>query len=137
MSQHPLVTRVIHAPHLSKLSDEQLKKIYDEAPPVERTQFPQIRWNTQSEDASVFTKAKRLAKELKDWNAAGRPLASRELRKARLATCATCEYFNKNGNLFLGECKAPGCGCSKAKAFLLTSKCPYPGGSKWPDPKQY
>jgi hypothetical protein len=79
-----------------------------------------------AEEASILTKASRLRRDLTAWAKAGLPLASKALRNARLATCNACPggYFDPAGNWGLGQCKAPGCGCSKIKAALATSKCP-------------
>ena len=82
------------------------------------------------EHASVLTKVQRLRRELRNWRRAGYPLTPRAERKRRDAICAACEYFNKGGNLGLGECLAPGCGCTRAKTWLATSRCPLPE-PKW------
>lgn len=76
------------------------------------------------EHASLLTKAGRLRRELWTWGKAGARLTSREGRKQRLAICRVCDYFNPKGNFGLGECQAPGCGCSKVKLALATSSCP-------------
>jgi hypothetical protein len=80
------------------------------------------------EDPSLMTKAMRLRKELLIWGKAGLKLAPKEIRSERLATCKACEYFDPTGNLGLGQCRAPGCGCTKVKAALLSSRCPK---AKW------
>ena len=83
--------------------------------------------------ASVATPAAiklgNLRRALARWNAAGRPMASRATRKARGAICAACEHWRPGGNLGLGECAAPGCGCTRAKWWLATEACPL---GKWP-----
>ena len=81
------------------------------------------------ERASVFTKAQRLRVELTEWAKAGAPVASRETRKARTAVCNACAYWRPTGNWGLGECQYPGCGCTRAKRYLSTAKCP---AGKWP-----
>lgn len=83
----------------------------------------------QPEHASLVTKARRLRTELTVWGRNGFKMAPREVRRARLATCALCKYWNAKGNWGLGECQYPGCGCSRAKAALATSRCP---AGKWP-----
>jgi hypothetical protein len=80
----------------------------------------------------VLTKTSLLLGALRRWHKMGRPLADRTLRQTRLSACAACEYWKPAGNLGLGECTAPGCGCTKLKAWLLTEKCPHPQGSRWP-----
>jgi len=82
------------------------------------------------EHAPLLTKAARLRRELLNWRRAGYPLTPREERRRRDALCAACEYFNRGGNLGLGECLAPGCGCTRAKTWLATSRCPLPE-PKW------
>lgn len=76
------------------------------------------------EKATLLTKAKRLRMELTAWAKFGMPLASSAVRKARLAVCEACAYYDPKGNWGMGECKAPLCGCSRIKAALATSKCP-------------
>lgn len=76
------------------------------------------------EHASLITKAGRLRKELWRWAKAGAPRRSREDRKRVDAICAVCPYFNASGNWGMGECQAPGCGCTKVKTALATSYCP-------------
>ncbi len=105
---------VIHAPHLMV------------APPVPVS-------IVTIERASVVTKAGRLLRALKEFNAQGRPLASKPVRRERLAACAACELYAPEGNWGWGECRAPGCGCTKFKAWLLSEKCPHPNGSRWVD----
>ena len=58
------------------------------------------------ENAGLFTKAKRLRLELAYWAKNGFKMATAEVRKARLAVCHACEYFDAKGNLGLGECLA-------------------------------
>lgn len=81
---------------------------------------------------SVFEKMRHLRRSLKVWQAAGRPLASKTARTARLAACNACPFWNAQGNFWLGECRAPGCGCTRGKAWLATERCPHPEGSRWP-----
>ena len=80
------------------------------------------------EHPSVFTKAQRLRKELGEWKRAGMPISPRAVREARTAVCNACTYWNPKGNWGLGACEYPGCGCTKAKRFLATSRCP---AGKW------
>lgn len=53
---------------------------------------------------------------------------SPEVREARLATCRTCEFWRESGNLGLGECRQPQCGCTRFKHGLATERCPL---AKW------
>lgn len=84
------------------------------------------------ERASFALKVRRLRGELRAWRKAGLPLASPALREERRAACEACPYFAPAGNLGLGECHAPGCGCTRMKRWLLTSQCKHPDGSRWP-----
>jgi hypothetical protein len=88
------------------------------------------------ERASLVTKFGRLRKEVVIWMKRGAPLVPKEIRRERLALCAACEYFNAGGNFGLGECRFPGCGCTKIKAALATSKCPMkpPKWDAWQKP---
>lgn len=109
------VRMVIHAPHM-------------EAVPIEEGRPPLV----APEHASFSTKLIRAKKELMAWNRLGRKIAPKPLRQARAAACAACHYYIANGNFGLGECAAPGCGCSRLKQALLTATCPHPQGSRWP-----
>lgn len=42
----------------------------------------------------------------------------------RRAACAACEYHDPAGNLGLGECKHPGCGCTGTKLSFAAMSCP-------------
>lgn len=76
------------------------------------------------ESPGLLTKAGRAAQEVTEWIKAGAPLVAPETRTARLAICQACEFYAATGNLGLGECQAPGCGCTRAKLSMATSKCP-------------
>lgn len=73
-------------------------------------------------------KLRHLRRALQRWQAAGRPLAPRAVRQARGAACRACPHWHPGGNLGLGECAAPGCGCTRAKWWLATEACPL---GKW------
>lgn len=75
-------------------------------------------------------KLRRLVKELGVWKKAGFPVASKKTRQDRATVCDGCEHWRAAGNGGLGECMAPGCGCTRAKRWLATSKCPL---GKWPE----
>lgn len=49
-------------------------------------------------------------------------------RARRLAICRACDLWNEGGNVGLGECKHPGCGCTRFKHGLATETCP---AGKW------
>jgi len=84
------------------------------------------------ENPGPITKFKRLMVALKHWRKAGLKLTPRSMRKARDAACAVCPYWDPKGNWGWGECLAPGCGCTRFKQYLLSSTCPHPDGSRWP-----
>jgi hypothetical protein len=80
----------------------------------------------QGESVSLITKAGNLGAALVEWGAGGFAMASEETRLKRRAICEQCPQgrWNPSGNLGLGECMHPKCGCSKLKWFLATSRCP-------------
>lgn len=110
-----IIKSIIHAPHLMP----------------QKPNLP-AKNNPAPAKAPILTKVELLFRAMREWNRLGRPVASHDLRIARMSVCQACEYWNAAGNLGLGECQAPGCGCTKFKVWLLNEKCPYPGGSKWP-----
>lgn len=73
---------------------------------------------------TLWTKAKRLRIELIAWRKAGYRLADRPTRAHRTAICNVCQHYAPAGNWGLGECRAPGCGCTRAKLWLASAKCP-------------
>lgn len=84
----------------------------------------------------LWLKAKRLRNALGAWWGATRGHGIRRLLgwrayARRRAICGGCDYFSPKGNAWLGECQAPGCGCTKAKLWLPTARCPHPEGPKW------
>jgi len=42
----------------------------------------------------------------------------------RLSVCRGCHLWDEGGNVGLGKCNHPGCGCTKLKHGLATEKCP-------------
>lgn len=76
------------------------------------------------ESPGVVTKLTRARQELGHWLKAGAPLAPRATRRDRLSHCRACPYYAPRGNWGLGECQAPGCGCTRVKLALATSSCP-------------
>lgn len=59
----------------------------------------------------------------------GQPVrVSPEERDRRLSICRACDLWNEGGNVGLGECKHPGCGCTRFKHGLATETCP---AGKW------
>lgn len=82
----------------------------------------------------LWLKIKRLARELAWWWLQGKGwvrLVQVAVYVRRRRICGGCDYFNAKGNWRLGECQAPGCGCTKAKLWLPTAHCPHPDGPRW------
>ena len=86
---------------------------------------------TSAEHVTLAVKAGRLRVALAEWKRAGYPKTPREERRRRRAICRKCEFWNPRGNILLGECLAPGCGCTRAKVWLATARCPL-DPPKWP-----
>lgn len=78
----------------------------------------------------IASKIAHLKNDLFTMARSGFKLVPRELRKARRAVCDTCDFWNPKGNLGLGECKYPKCGCTQIKTAFNAMKCPI---GKWPD----
>lgn len=76
------------------------------------------------ENASLSTKAIRLVKEVGAWVSGGAVMVPTDVHAARLSACQACSYYAANGNAGFGECRHPGCGCTRAKLLLATSTCP-------------
>lgn len=77
---------------------------------------------------SAAQKLRNLKTAMKRWQASGFEMAPGRERKIRSAICSVCPHWNGLGNFGLGECKAPGCGCTRAKVWLATEACPL---GKW------
>lgn len=123
MSDEPHVEEWVKRPVMVWLSPEE-QKARSEAVPVIFSSGP-----ADAEDASLLTKAGRLRREAVKWAKAGFPMVPRAIRKARIAICLACEYFDSKGNWGMGECRAKGCGCTNLRTFLATYDCPK---KKWP-----
>ena len=78
---------------------------------------------------TVEAKARRLWSELRRWRRAGYKLVDRAERERRLQLCAACPHYAARGNLGLGQCKL--CGCTRAKLWLASARCPHPDGARW------
>jgi len=70
------------------------------------------------------SKLSNLKSALRCWNASGRPITPKAARRERAGICAACPHWRPGGNLGLGECTAPGCGCTRAKWWIATEACP-------------
>ena len=120
---------VIHRPDLTRLTPEQIAAQIDgQRPAAEPAPAP--------ERASLLTKFGRLRRELGRWAKAGFTIVPKDVRAWRLAGCQPCEFYAPEGNLGLGECRHPGCGCTRAKLLLATSQCPKspPAWGPWSPP---
>lgn len=78
---------------------------------------------------SLIAKVRTLKAELSRWSKAGYKLAPATVRRTRLKACQSCEFYRARGNMGFGECKL--CGCTRAKLWLASTRCPYPKGPKW------
>lgn len=76
----------------------------------------------------ILTKAQRMLQGLGRWQHAGFKVAPLEERERRGGICNLCPHWKPDGNWGLGECTAPGCGCTRAKVWLATERCPL---GKW------
>lgn len=47
-----------------------------------------------------------------------------EVYAQRLEACTGCEFHSPDGNLGLGECTHPSCGCTKIKLTFAALQCP-------------
>lgn len=87
-----------------------------------------IAYPTPPVRSAAAVKLFNLKRAMKKWVASGCQLAPSKVRKIRSSICSMCPYWNGDGNIGLGECKAPGCGCTRAKVWLATESCPI---GKW------
>ena len=46
----------------------------------------------------------------------------------RLSVCRSCDLWDEGGNVGLGKCNHPGCGCTRMKHGFATERCPL---KKW------
>lgn len=51
-----------------------------------------------------------------------------EQKQERLSICRQCSFWNEKGNIGMGECRHPQCGCTRFKHGLSTETCPI---KKW------
>lgn len=68
------------------------------------------------------TVAKNFIGAMRTWQQNGRPIVSKKVWNARLATCRSCEWWSEIANTQIARCKK--CGCTSAKLLLGTSRCP-------------
>lgn len=83
----------------------------------------------QLKEPSPAEMAQNFVGAMAKWASSGFALVPREVYEARTAICLACEFWDGAARLGLGKCKAPGCGCTGMKRFLVTEKCPK---DKWP-----
>ena len=103
------------------------------------SKFPQQPVRTQvvkkmhvEEEPDLAEMAVNITKAAGKWISAGLPVVSQAVYDQRTDICDGCELWDKKGNLGMGKCKAPGCGCTRFKRWLATEACKHPQGSKWP-----
>lgn len=57
--------------------------------------------------------------------------APNDVYEERLRLCHTCYFWKEDGNMGMGMCRHPKCGCSKGKLKLSVSKCPIEVWGAW------
>lgn len=81
---------------------------------------------------SPITKVKHLAKaggRILKGVVSGEPIrVSDDVLKQRDEICSACGLWRPSGNLGMGECRHPQCGCTKFKRGFTTETCP---AGKW------
>jgi len=77
---------------------------------------------------SFWAKAIRLSRSFLVWQEAGYPKRSKADIKSCLDLCRACPAWREEGNLGLGECTHPKCGCTRFKPQWATEHCPI---DKW------
>ena len=78
---------------------------------------------------SIIEKARHLVGALNRWAKVGFRLVPKLRRLQRRSICRACPSYKPTGNLWLGECTDPKCGCTRFKEWLPTERCPQ---GKWP-----
>jgi hypothetical protein len=63
------------------------------------------------------------------WVKSGFPKRTKDQIRECLSVCSACSFWNNKGNLGLGECTHPKCGCTRFKPQWATEDCPI---NKWP-----
>ena len=66
--------------------------------------------------------AKNFINAMKSWQAAGRPVVSKQVWNERLKICRGCDWWQEIAHTKIARCRK--CGCSTVKLLLATSKCP-------------
>jgi hypothetical protein len=89
-------------------------------------QFPVFVPDVPPENATLWTKQKRIRRELALAIKTGLRITPKADRRHRMDICDACKYYLPAGNWGLGECRAPGCGCTRAKLWIAGAKCPLP-----------
>jgi hypothetical protein len=69
---------------------------------------------------------KNFAKATAQWAHAGCPLVNEKQFAERAAICGACVHWNEDARIGMGRCNL--CGCSRAKLFMATQRCPI---DKW------
>lgn len=62
------------------------------------------------------------------WAKAGFKVVERDAFDKRLTICRGCSLWDENARFGMGKCNHGNCGCTKAKHWLQTERCP---AGKW------
>lgn len=113
-----------HKPEPLKLTPEHIASLQKKAANPQPTKKP-----------GMATKAKHAAQataRIVRAAASGQPVrVSADELKRRDDICNACELWKPSGNLGMGECTHPQCGCTKLKRGFATETCP---AGKWNAP---
>lgn len=93
--------------------DETIKRMYDET-----VGFKYLH------PVSPIQQVKNLAKEAPKLIKSGFSRVPNNIYQARMVMCESCYYWHASGNLGLGKCEHPKCGCTRGKMRMSASACP-------------
>ena len=100
--------------------------------PLDKLEAKIVKRFNQPEEPTLVELAENFAGAMARWGDAGFRTLTREQYDVRGAACDKCDYWDPAARLGLGKCKAPGCGCTKLKRWLVSEQCKHPEGSRWP-----
>ena len=75
---------------------------------------------------TLLDMARNFTKAVAGWAGAGFPMVSEKEFQKRAEICAACPHWNDAARHGMGSCDL--CGCSRAKLFMATQRCPI---GKW------
>jgi len=58
------------------------------------------------------------------WAGSGFPVVDEVTFRLRLEQCRACRFWDEQARANAGKCHHPKCGCTKAKLWLASEKCP-------------